>query len=295
MSPDVLRRRFDFARRYARNAVREGRSCDPIASAPYRPDPSRWPGGRLSAAWLGHATVLLDLWGTRVLTDPALERRIGIGRGLAKLGPRRLIEPALRPRELGPVHLVLLSHAHMDHTDLGTLGRLPRHVPVVVHRGNSDLVRRFRRVYELDWGESVEVDGVEVTSVEVRHWGARMVTDRHRGYGGYLLAKAGRRVLFAGDTADTDAFRRLPAGGPIDLAILPIGAYDPWIANHATPEQAWRMFEESGAEYLLPIHHSTFRLSREPLDEPVRRLLSAADEERDRVIITEVGASWTAP
>ena len=295
MSPDVLRRRFDFARRYARHAVREGRACGPIASAPHRPDPSRWPEGRLSAAWLGHATVLLDLRGTRVLTDPALERRIGIGRGLAKLGPRRLIEPALRARELGPIDLLLLSHAHMDHTDLGTLGRLPRDVPVVVHRGNRDLVRRFRRVYELAWGQSVEVDGVAVTSVEVRHWGARMVTDHHRGYGGYLLAKEGRRVLFAGDTADTDAFGRLPEGGPIDLAILPIGAYDPWIANHASPEQAWRMFEESGAEYLLPIHHSTFRLSREPLGEPVSRLLAAAGGERDRVVLTEVGESWTAP
>jgi L-ascorbate metabolism protein UlaG (beta-lactamase superfamily) len=292
MPTDVLRRRFDFARRYARTD-RDGRSCDPIAPAAYRPDPSRWPADRLSAAWLGHATVLLDLWGTRVLTDPALERRIGIGRGLAKLGPRRLVEPALRPRELGPLDLLLLSHAHMDHTDLGTLARLPRQVPVVVHRGNRDLVRRFRRVYDLDWGDSVEVDGILVRSVEVRHWGARMVTDRHRGYGGYLLEKDGRRVLFAGDTADTDAFRRLPAGGAIDLAILPIGAYDPWIANHATPEQAWRMFLETGAEYLLPIHHSTFRLSREPLDEPVRRLLAAAGDERERVALTEVGQSWT--
>jgi L-ascorbate metabolism protein UlaG (beta-lactamase superfamily) len=295
MSASTLRRRLDFARRYARNAARDDRSCGPIAPAPHRPDPARWPGDRLTASWLGHATVLLDLWGTRVLTDPALERRIGIGRGLAKLGPRRLIQPALRPRELDRLDLLLLSHAHMDHTDLGTLAALPRHLPVVVHRGNRDLVRRFRRVLEIDWGETVEAGGIEITSVEVRHWGARMVTDRHRGYGGFLLAKDGRRVLFAGDTAYTDAFRRLPEGGPIDLAILPIGAYDPWIANHATPEQAWRMFLDSGAEHLLPIHHSTFRLSREPLEEPVRRLLEAAGSARPRVVLTQVGESWMAP
>ncbi|HEX6105287.1 MAG TPA: MBL fold metallo-hydrolase [Gemmatimonadales bacterium] len=294
MSRKVVRDRLTFVRRYARAALRErARAREVIAPAPHRPDPAGWPAHRLSAAWLGHASVLLDLWGTRVLTDPALERRIGIGRGFAKFGPRRLIEPALRPRELGRLDLVLLSHAHMDHTDLGTLGALPRDVPVVVQRGNRDLVRRFRRVYEVDWGESVAIDGLEVEAVEVRHWGARLVTDRHRGYGGYLLRKAGRAVVFAGDTAYTDALGRLAGRGPIDLAVLPIGAYDPWIANHATPEQAWRMFRELGATYLLPIHHSTFRLSREPADEPVRRLLGAASDDRWRVVLTEVGASWS--
>ena len=254
-----------------------------------------WPSDRLTAAWLGHATVLLDLWGTRVLTDPALERRVGIGRGLAKVGPRRLIQPALRPHQLGRLDVVLLSHAHMDHTDLGTLGSLPRDVPVVVQRGNRDLVRRFRRVHELDWGEAATVGGVEIQSIEVRHWGARMVTDRHRGYGGYVLRKQGRAVVFAGDTAYTDAFARFDPGAPVDLAILPIGAYDPWIYNHANPEQAWHMFRDLGAAYLLPIHHSTFRLSREPTDEPVRRLLGAAGPERARVALTEVGATWTLP
>lgn len=261
----------------------------------HRPDPAAWPADRLTATWLGHATVLLDLWGARVLTDPALERRIGIGRGPVKLGPRRLVDAPLRPRQLGRLDLVLLSHAHMDHTDLGTLAALPREVPVVVHRGNRDLVRRFRRVHELEWGEAVEVDGVRVESIEVRHWGARRVTDRHRGYGGFVLRRAGRAVVFAGDTAYTDAFARLDLEDPVDLAILPIGAYDPWIANHATPEQAWRMFRDLGAAYLLPIHHSTFRLSREPAGEPVRRLLAAAGAERHRVALTEVGATWTHP
>jgi L-ascorbate metabolism protein UlaG (beta-lactamase superfamily) len=102
-------------------------------------------------------------------------------------------------------------------------------------------------------------------------------------------------VLFAGDTAYTDAFRRLAGREPISLAILPIGAYDPWIYNHATPEQAWRMFQDAEADHLLPIHHSTFRLSREPQDEPVRRLLAAAGEERHRVVLTEVGATWSGP
>jgi L-ascorbate metabolism protein UlaG (beta-lactamase superfamily) len=257
-----------------------------IAPAPQRPQPRTWPDDRLTIAWLGHATVLLNLMGSWLLTDPALERRIGIGRGLAKLGPRRLVEPALRPRELPRLDALLLSHAHMDHTDIGTLRHLARDIAVVVQQGNSDLVRRFRQVQELAWGESVKIGGVRVESTEARHWGARMITDKHRGYGGYLIQKAGCTVLFAGDTAYTDVLTPLGERSRIDLAILPIGAYDPWIANHASPEQAWTMFRRLGAEYVLPVHHSTFRLSREPLSEPIERFLTAAGAESWRIVGT---------
>ncbi|HYF38532.1 MAG TPA: MBL fold metallo-hydrolase, partial [Gemmatimonadales bacterium] len=125
-----------------------------IAPAPHRPSPDLWPDDRLTLAWLGHATVLVNFFGSWLLTDPALEPRIGIGRGLAKLGPRRLVEPGLKPRELPVLDALLLSHAHMDHTDLGTLRFLRRDVPVVVQPGNRDLVRRFRMVHEIAWGQS---------------------------------------------------------------------------------------------------------------------------------------------
>jgi L-ascorbate metabolism protein UlaG (beta-lactamase superfamily) len=189
--------------------------------------------------------------------------------------------------------VILLSHAHMDHTDLGTLRLLPRDVPIVVQSGNRDLVRRFRQVHELGWGEFIELDGVRIEATQARHWGARMMADHHRGYGGYLLQKGGRSVLFAGDTAYTDVLTPLGRRGPIDLAILPIGAYDPWIANHASPEQAWLMFRRLGAETVLPVHHSTFRLSREPTDEPIRRFLAAAGAEQWRVGVTEIGGTWS--
>jgi L-ascorbate metabolism protein UlaG (beta-lactamase superfamily) len=264
-----------------------------IIAAPERPDPSAWPSDRVTVAWLGHATVLLNVLGSWLLTDPALERRIGIGRGSAKLGPRRLVEPALSPRELPPLDTVLLSHAHMDHTDLGTLRHLRRDIPVVVQPGNGDLVRRFRRVHELAWGEHIELAGVRIESTQARRWGARMVTDQHRGYGGYLIQKAGHTILFAGDTAYTDVLTALGRRTRIDLAILPIGAYDPWIANHASPEQAWTMFRRLGAQYVLPVHHSTFRLSREPVDEPMQRFLAMAGPEHWRVVVREVGTTWT--
>jgi L-ascorbate metabolism protein UlaG (beta-lactamase superfamily) len=289
--------RLAFAQRYARNAVagRRDESARCIAPAPHRPEPAAWPDDRLTVSWLGHATVLLNFFGTSIVTDPVLERRIGLGRGLVKVGPRRLVQPALRKRELPPLDAVLLSHAHMDHTDLGTLRAIPAGVRVVVQSGNRDLVRRFRSVDELAWGETARLGDLEVESIETRHWGARMVTDRHRGWGGYLLRKAGRTVLFGGDTAYTDLLSRHGRRGPIDLAILPIGAYDPWVTSHASPEEAWRMFQALGARFLLPIHHATFRLSREPMDEPIRRLLAAAGRDRHRVVITEVGQTWALP
>jgi L-ascorbate metabolism protein UlaG (beta-lactamase superfamily) len=296
MATGPLRTKLSLARRYARATLHDPhRNRCPIASAPFRPTPEEWPDDRATFAWLGHATVLGNFYGTWILTDPALETRIGVGRGLAKLGPRRLVAPALGARELPPIDLLLLSHAHMDHTDLGTLGRLSRDVHVIVQPGNRDLVRRFRRVDELAWGSRLGIGDLEVESVEVKHWGARMITDRHRGYGGYVLRKAGRTVLFAGDTAYTPALAPLGRRGAIDLAILPIGAYDPWIYNHASPEQAWRMARDMGAAHVLPVHHSTFRLSREPADEPVARLLAAAGRDRHRVAITRVGETWALP
>ncbi len=177
-----FRSRLNYARCYVRDAAIERRrdAFTPIAPAPHRPDPTQWPADRATVSWLGHATVLGNFFGTWFLTDPALETRIGLGRGFAKFGPRRLVAPALKPRELPPIDLLLLSHAHMDHTDLGTLRSLPQNAHVIVQPGNRDLVRRFRNVDELPWGERLTVHGVEIESVEVRHWGARMITDRHR-------------------------------------------------------------------------------------------------------------------
>lgn len=286
-----------FARSYVRRTL-EDRRRNPtpdILRSPHRPTPDSWSDDRLTLSWLGHATVLINLHGTMVLTDPVLELRIGIGRGFAKVGPRRLVEPALRPRELPDIDLVLLSHAHMDHTDLGTLRKLNSSTPVIVQSGNADLVRRFSNVRELAWGETTAVETLQIEATEARHWGARMITDSHRGYGGYLLRKDGRSILFAGDTAYTDILTRYGRNERIDLAILPIGAYDPWIANHASPEQAWKMFKALGAEYLLPVHHSTFRLSREPTGEPIQRLLAAAGAERWRVVATDIGATAVVP
>ncbi len=265
-----------------------------MAETDLRPEPATWSNSTITAAWLGHSTVLLNFLGTWILTDPALASRIGIRVAGVTLGPRRLSRPALSLRELPPLDLILISHAHMDHLDLGTLRQFPRHTRVITHRGVSDLLRRFHQVDELAWGERVEHGGVSIEGIGARHWGARTITDQQRGYGGFLLEKADHRVLFAGDTAYTTAYRALASRKP-DLAILPIGAYDPWIANHASPEEAWSMARDMAAEYVMPVHHSTFRLSREPVDEPMRRLLDAAGTDSWRVVGRTIGDTFALP
>src|SRR5437764_15134896 len=219
-----------FARRFAGKFMRERveESRVPMSPAPNKPRPAEWSDERLTVAWLGHATVLMNFYGTWLLTDPVLRSRVGVRVGALTLGPRRLVRPALTLRELPKLDAILVSHAHMDHCDMGTLRRLPRRTRAVVQEGNGDLVRRFSRVDELTWGESVEVNGARVESVEVNHWGARKLTDKHRGYGGFLVEKRGRALVFGGDTAYTNAFSRLKRRDVrVELAILPIGAYHP--------------------------------------------------------------------
>jgi L-ascorbate metabolism protein UlaG (beta-lactamase superfamily) len=282
---------LEFARRYARHVMEQRKLPRTLDVPVHRPVPSEWPDTALTVGWLGHATVVMNVFGTWLITDPALANRIGIRVGGLTLGPRRLTPPALTTGDLPRLDLILISHAHMDHLDFGTLNRLPRTTRVITHRGVGNLLRRFRNVNEIGWGETLGHHGLRVEGVGARHWGARTIHDRERGFGGFLLEKSGKRVLYAGDTAYTDLYRAYADRG-IDLAILPIGAYDPWIANHASPEEAWRMGREMGARHLLAVHHSTFRLSREPMQEPMQRLVKAAGSEHWRIVARDIGETW---
>jgi len=144
----------------------------------------------------------------------------------------------------------------------------------------------------LGWGDSRQIGPVRVGAFPVRHWGARMQTDRYRGFNGYTIEVGGYRVVFGGDTAMTDTFRALRSSKPWDLGIMPIGAYNPWIYAHCTPEQALRMANDAGAEHILPVHHQTFALSREPLLEPILRLQTAVGSEQYRVTVTAIGGEF---
>jgi len=231
-----------------------------------------------------------------MLTDPILGARCGVRMGPVTLGLRRLVLPAVPRAQLPHIDLILLSHAHFDHFDLATLRGLERAgTAVVTAKYTSDLLRprRYQSVQELGWGERVRVGPLSILGIPVKHWGARMLSDVHRGYNGYLIETGRYRVVFGGDTALTDSFKTVRAKKAVDLAIMPVGAYDPWIHVHCNPEQAWRMGADCGAEHLLPVHHQTFRLSREPYLEPVERFLAAAGNHSDRVIATRVGHEWS--
>ena len=243
---------------------------------------------------IGHATVLLRIGGMNILTDPVFSSRIGVGLGLMTAGPKRLVAPALSLRQLPPIDLILISHAHFDHLDRPTLARLPTRTPVIAAKSTGDLIADlgFRHVDELDWGESLSLpNGVEISAVPVKHWGARTFNDLHRGFNAYLITSADRRVLYGGDTAYHEGFKELDR---VDLAILGIGAYDPYVAAHATPEQAWAMAGHCQAGAILPMHHSTFRLSYEPTHEPMQRMLAAAGPDAARLVVREVGGQWAA-
>ncbi|HZR20919.1 MAG TPA: MBL fold metallo-hydrolase [Verrucomicrobiae bacterium] len=261
-------------------------SCRTVLPPNQTPSPAAWDPNGITAAWLGHSTVLINFYGLTVLTDPALCRRIGADTCLGTVGPKRLIAPALAPGQLPNIDLVLLSHAHMDHLDPATLRVLPGQPQTVTAHATEDLLNRteLRRPASLRWGEKTRINtdqgDLEVEAFEVKHWGARWRHDTYRGYNGYILARGGKKLIFGGDTALTASFRSLRRKGPFDFAVMPIGAYQPWVSSHCTPEQAARMANDAGANYLLPVHFKTFAFGREGSVEPLRRLEAALEPER---------------
>ena len=274
----------------------------PIAPAFTKPKPAQWRDDQLTAAWLGHATVLINFFGVKIITDPVLFPRIGIRiPSLFTIGPKRLTAPALTVRELPKIDIVLLSHAHFDHTDTRTLHKFDRSTKVVTAPRTRDLLRwtRFRDVTELRWGERKSITTaageINIIAFQVKHWGARMQHDDYRGYNGYLLERENHRIIFAGDTALTDSFRDLRRFGPIDLAIMSIGAYNPWIRSHCSPEQAVQMANDAGAQFIMPVHHQTFRLSFEPFREPIERFEAALHDQPERIALREIGETFVLP
>ena len=286
--------------RFLRQMIFDGRGA-PLAPAS-RPQPAEWPDDAITGSCLGHSTVLMNFLGVRVLTDPVFSKRVGLGIPPFILGPKRHYSPALSPRDLPEPHVIVISHAHFDHFDVWSLRKFSRQIPVVTARDTADLLHchGFRNVHELDWGQSTTIEtpagSLRVTGLEVAHWGARMMRDDHRGYNGYLLERGGHSVCFAGDTAHTHAFAKLnDPHHPLDLMIMPIGAYDPWIRAHCSPEQAAAMAREAGARTFVPVHHETFRLSAEPMNEPAARIRAAFANEPARLLAVSIGETFRVP
>jgi L-ascorbate metabolism protein UlaG (beta-lactamase superfamily) len=276
-------------------------SLRPIAPAFAKPEPLKWSDAKVTTAWIGHATVLINFFGIKILTDPALFPRIGIRLPGFTIGPKRLTAPALEFHELPKIDIVLLSHAHFDHFDLRTLSRLDKDTRVITAPRTRTLLRwtRLREITELRWNErkSIETSAgeIDIVAFPVNHWA--------RDASGILTAVTTaifwREIIaaffFAGDTALTNSFADLRKHGRIDLAIMSIGAYNPWIRSHSTAEQAIDMANAAGVQFIMPVHHQTFRLSFEPFREPIERFEAALRTQPERIALREIGETFVLP
>jgi L-ascorbate metabolism protein UlaG (beta-lactamase superfamily) len=231
--------------------------------------------------FIGHATFLIQTAAGNILTDPMYAERAS---PLRMVGPRRVRQPALRFDSLPPISTVLLSHNHYDHCDLHTLRALAeRFDPIVVTPlGNGALVRsaRIRRVEELDWWQEAKAPAWPITLTPAHHFSARGPFDRNRAlWGGFTLTVDRTRIYFAGDSAYSSLFGDVRHRiGPIDLALLPIGAYEPrWFmkAVHMNPAEAVQAHLDLGAPESIGMHFGTFQLTTEGIDEPLRALEEA--------------------
>jgi N-acyl-phosphatidylethanolamine-hydrolysing phospholipase D len=247
-----------------------------------QPDPAalRAPGAA-QLTWIGHSTFLIQTAGLNVLTDPHLSQRAS---PLSFAGPRRLVPPALDFAGLPPIHAVLISHDHYDHLDLPSVRRLAAdHAPqFFVPLGLKALLERegIGNITELDWWQSAAGTDYTVTAVPVQHFSGRGAFDHNRSlWAGLVLEVKGRRVFFAGDTGYSPDLAEIGRRyAPLDLSLIPIGAYDPrsfMQPMHVNPEEAVQIHRDLGSRQSYAMHWGSFRLTLEPLDEPPARLRAA--------------------
>ncbi len=241
---------------------------------------------RARATFIGHSSVLIELGGLNLITDPNFSRLIFTLWRRSKVG--------LKAKDLPPLDVILVSHGHYDHLNLSSLKKLPRDAVVVVARGLEQYPRRlgFPDVRVLRWWESTEVQGARIFAVPARHFPGRSLWNRDSWYQGYIIQTT-KTIYFAGDTGPFKEMSRLGELFPIDLAFLPIGAYKPWsvFGHHMTPEDAIEAMGRLRAKRAVPIHWGAFKLSFEAMNEPPVRMLRAAREKgvSSRVSILKPG------
>lgn len=249
----------------------------------------------LGITFIGHSSFLVQIDGKNVLIDPNYAPWIFVLKRLKRAG--------VRIADLPCVDLILVSHAHFDHLHRPSLRAIARsnerkygkRPVIVVPRHVGDLVSDLgmERIVELDWWQCAKFGQLEITHTPSRHWGARIIRDMHRGYGGFVLKAGSHSLYHSGDTAYFDGFREIGKRLHPKIALLPIGAYEPesFRKLHTNPEDAVRAFLDLRAHCMIPMHYGTFRLSHEPMEEPLDRLLADAESKgiTRQVLVLEEG------
>jgi L-ascorbate metabolism protein UlaG (beta-lactamase superfamily) len=256
--------------RHSAMARRTGRTHRPVLAA----------DGQMGVTFIGHSSFFLQTSSANVVVDPIFAQWLFV--------LKRLRRPGLRVHDLPPLDAVLVTHAHFDHLHRPSLRALARatklklgRAPLLIVPNNcGDLVfdLGFERVVELSWWQEFQLGETRITATPARHWGARVIRDMHRGFGGYVLDDGHHSIYHSGDTAYFNGFAEIGQRLHPRVALLPIGAYHPesFRAVHTSPEDALRGFVEMEADCMIPMHFGTFKLSQEPVDEPVKRLLAGA-------------------
>jgi L-ascorbate metabolism protein UlaG (beta-lactamase superfamily) len=232
--------------------------------------------------WLGHAGFLLQVGGKNILVDPVWA---------LWLGPiKRVSHPSLVARSLPYIDLVLITHAHFDHLHLPSLRSIAAGQPIIVPEGVGSIVKNcaFSRVIEMHYWQTLRVDTLDITFTPTKHWGARFIHDTYRKFGGYLITerKSGHTIFHCGDSSLFDGFEDIAKRSPIDIALMPIGAYEPPSGRpvHMNPEEALEAADMLSARHIVPMHYGTFPISGEPIHEPVQRFRTKADISLDHTV-----------
>jgi L-ascorbate metabolism protein UlaG (beta-lactamase superfamily) len=253
----------------------------------HRPEFPELESEQLCLTWIGHASFLIGWRGLNILVDPIWSLWLKV--------IKRIRRPGFLLHHLPAIDLVLVTHAHFDHLDRRTLRRISAFQPIIVPNGVGNLVQDlgFNRVHELDRWQTLNIGEIGVTLTPCHHWGARVLHDSHRGFGGFHLKLGTRTIFHCGDSAYFSGFAEIGQRLPTEIALLPIGAYDPLTLRevHMNPEQAIRAFTELKARIMVPMHYGSFRLSFEPPEEPLKWLHAAIKRHHieESVVVMEEG------
>ena len=230
--------------------------------------------GQIGLTWIGHASFLIQTPKHNILVDPNWANWLVVIKRLKRAG--------LSIEDLPNIDLVLITHAHFDHLNRKTLRAIAARQPIVVPSGVTNLVYDlgFEKVQEMNWWDEWSYRDLKITFTPAKHWGARVLHDQHRGYGGYVIEFEGRRIYHCGDSAYFPGFKEIGKKLAPEIALLPIGAYEPpsFRDVHMGPEQAVQAFHELKSKTMVPMHFGTYRLSYEPMHEPAQRLMLAGNE-----------------